>query len=130
MNYYLFHPVVKAAANDNPELHSRLVCIGESFPAAMETGLVKLKVMEQQEEEAALIKLVDGVNVKRISKRHTPIVEQVIEQFGHTLEDQSGTNKAIVSMMALLLNKERFDIIEQVIKTTPMSISQMHTSFV
>ena len=122
MHYFLFYPALNASFNDSTELLAKFMCLGENIVVAMEKGIEKTKRVEEDELEAPLLHLVTGFNVRRIEQKFNAVVEKVIARFGQGLEPSQPSEKGKRSMIALLLVQDRWDIIEQVIDTTPLAM--------
>lgn len=117
MQYYLFHPSVHGAYNDSPELLKWFMGIGKSYSHALEVGAEKVRQLETHESDSDMMALVNGFTVTQIDPEHKGVVEKVIALFGHDLKTAEPNAKASLSMITLLLNRGRYDVIDQIIGT-------------
>ena len=124
MHYYLFHPSIHGAYDDSPELLKWFMGIGKSYSHALEVGAAKVKQLETHESDSDLMALVNGFTVTPIEQAHAAVVEKVIALFGHDLRTAEPNAKASLSMITLLLNRGRYDVIEQIIGGTPIPAAE------
>lgn len=124
MHYHLFHPVFSGTHDDSAELMKRFMAIGDSYGDAMATGALKIKELEGSPTEKPLLNLISGFRVTGVSKSYSGIVEKIIERFGKDLSLKDPADKSKLSMVALLLHRERLDIIDQVLMPVPMRASE------
>ena len=124
MQYYLFHPAIHGAYDDSPELLKWFMGIGTSYSHALEVGSVKVKQLETHESDSDMMALVKGFTVTPIDSIHSRVVEKVVALFGHDLKTAEPNAKASLSMVTMLLNRGRYDVIDQIIGSTPIPASQ------
>lgn len=124
MQYYLFHPAIHGAYDDSPELLKWFMGIGTSFSHALEVGAAKVKQLETHEVESDMMALVKGFTVTPIHPDHAAVVEKVVTLFGYDLRTAEPKAKASLSMITMLLNRERYDVIDQIIGSAPMIASE------
>jgi len=125
MQYFILHPVLTNAFSDSNELLRRFMCIGDSFPAVLELGAVKLKSDESDED--GLDELVLSVEVVSVSREHNAVMEKIVRRFGWDLEPKVKEDVSIASMVACLLKAERFDVLEQIVGGRVASVSELST---
>lgn len=122
MQYFLFHPAIHGSYDDSPELLKRFMGIGKSYSHALELGAEKVKQLEDHESDSDLIHLIKGFEVTRIEDKHSYIIDKVIALFGHDLKPQIAADRASLSMIALLLKRGRYDVIDQIIGIAPVKL--------
>lgn len=125
MQYHLFHPVFHGTHDDSAELMKKFMAIGESYGDAMETGALKIKQLEGSPTDKPLLELITGFRVTGVSKSYSAIVEKVIERFGKDLSLKDPADKSKLSMVALLLHRERLDIVDQVLLPPALRATQL-----
>lgn len=123
MHYYLFHPTLRGAC-DSADLLSRFVGIGKSYSHAMELGTEKIRSMEANADDAPLIALIESFKVTIIDKAHAAIIDKVIDRFGFALHASSSRDKGPLSMVSLLLDRGRYDVIDQIINTSVLPAAE------
>lgn len=124
MQYYLFHPALNGACDDNAELLSKFMGIGRSFSHAMELGTEKIRALEESADEAPLIGLINTLRVSTVDEKHVSVIEKIIKRFGFSLQPKAPSDKAALSMVTLLLNRGRYDVIDQIIDSPTLSAEE------
>jgi hypothetical protein len=124
MHYYLFHPSFRGAFDDNADLTAQFMGIGKSFSHAMELGTEKIRTLEADEAQIPLIALIESMKVTVIEKKYASLMERVISRFGSSLQAQTPGDKGKLSMIALLLHRGRYDVIEQIVDAPTMSAAE------
>ena len=127
MQYFILHPVLTNSFSDSNELLRRFMCIGDSFPAVLELGAVKLKSDESDEDGESLAELVLSVEVVSVSREHNAVMEKIVRRFGWDLEPKVKEDASAASMVACLLKAERFDVLEQIVEGRVASVSELST---
>ncbi|MNB61047.1 hypothetical protein D3C87_1017590 [compost metagenome] len=124
MQYYLFHPALNGACDDNAELLSKFMGIGRSFSHAMELGTEKIRTLEESADEAPLIGLINTLRVSTVDEKHVSVIEKIIKRFGFSLQPKAPSDKAALSMVTLLLNRGRYDVIDQIIDSPTLTADE------
>lgn len=125
MQYFLFHPVLANAHSDSKELLRRYMCIGDSFSSVLELGAVKLKAEEMNSDEMELTELVMSAEVMSVDREHNAIIEKIVRRFGWDLTAKTPDDEASASMIACLLKNGRFDILEHLVLTSPVAVTEL-----
>lgn len=125
MHYYLFHPSLRGGCDDSADLLGRFMGLGKSYHHAMVVGTEKIRILSSEDDTIPLLGMVDSLKVTVIEEKHASLIERVIQRFGFTFMPQSDSDKGTLSMIALLLHRGRYDVIDQVIDTPVIAAADL-----
>ncbi|MNW70584.1 hypothetical protein D3C74_499550 [compost metagenome] len=59
-----------------------------------------------------------------VDEKHVSVIEKIIKRFGFSLQPKAPSDKAALSMVTLLLNRGRYDVIDQIIDSPTLTADE------